>query len=48
MTTHLDRHSNTDPNRKRYQLSRLEIEFDVIKEMYAALGMHTYSEKTTF
>ena len=30
------------------QLSKPEIEFDVMKEMYAALGMHTCSEKTTF
>ena len=35
-------------NRKCYQLSKPEIEFDVMKEMYAALGMHTCSEKTTF
>ena len=39
MTPQLDRHSETKP----------EIEFAVIKEMYAALlGMHTFSEKTTF
>ena len=34
-------------NRKCYQLYKPEIEFNVIKEMYAALGMHTFSEKTT-
>ena len=35
-------------NRKCYQLSKPEIEFAVMKEMYAALGMHTCSEKMTF
>ena len=35
-------------NRKCYQLSKLEIEIAVMKEMYTALGMHTCSEKTTF
>ena len=48
MPSELDRHSETDPNQKYYQLSKLEIEFAVMKEMYAALGMHTCSEKTTF
>ena len=36
------------PNRKSYQLSKPEIEFHVMKEMYAALRMCTYAEKTTF
>ena len=36
------------PIQKCYQLSKLKIEFDVMKEMYAALGTHTCSEKTTF
>ena len=35
-------------NRKCYQLCKPEIEFTLMKEMYAALGMHTCSEKTTF
>ena len=36
------------PNQKFYQLSKPEIEFHVMKEMYAALRMCTYAEKTTF
>ena len=39
MTPHLDRHSKTGPNRINYQLSKLEIEYDVMEEMYAALGL---------
>ena len=35
-------------NRKWYQLSKPEIEFNVTKEMYAALSMRTCSSKTTF
>ena len=35
------------PNRKCFQLSEAEIKFDSIKEMYATLGMHKCSEKTT-
>ena len=46
MTPQLDRHSKIDP--KPEMLSKPEIEFAVIKEMYAALGMHTCSEETTF
>ena len=38
------------PNRKSYQLSKPEIEFDVIGETYAyaALHMRTCAEKPTF
>ena len=46
MTPQLDTAKLTQ-NRKYYQLSnKPEIEFDVMKEMYPALGMHTYSNKT--
>ena len=48
MTPQLDRHRETDPKRERYQLSKPEIEFAMIKEMYVALGMHTCSENTSF
>ena len=48
MTPHFDRHSKTDPNWKCYQLSKPEIKFDAIKEMYAELGRHACLEKTTF
>ena len=36
------------PNRKSYQLSKPEIEFHMIEEMYAALHMYTCAEKMTF
>ena len=36
------------PNQKYYQLSKPEIEFDVMEEMYAASCMRTFEEKTTF
>ena len=36
------------PNRKSYQLSKPEIEFHVLEEMYAALCMCPYAEKTIF
>ena len=36
------------PNGKSYQLSKPEIEFHVMKEIYAALRMCTCAEKTTF
>ena len=36
------------PNWKSYQLSKPEIEFHVMEEMYAALFMCTCAEKTTF
>ena len=47
---HLDSHNATDPkpNRKCYPLSQAEIEFNVMKEMYAALNMCIRSEKMTF
>ena len=35
-------------NQKWNQLSKPEIEFDAMKEMYLELGMHTWSEETTF
>ena len=35
-------------NRKSYQLFKLEIEFNVMEEIYAALRMCTCAEKTTF
>ena len=38
---HLDWHSKTDSNRKYSQLSKPEIEYNMMKEMCAALGMHT-------
>ena len=34
------------PNQKCYPLSKAEIELNVMKEMYMALSMHTFSEKT--
>ena len=34
-------------NRKSYQLSKPEIEFHMMEEMYAALCMCTCAEKTT-
>ena len=36
------------PNQKSYQLSKPEIEYPVMEEMYAALHMCTCAEKTTF
>ena len=36
------------PNQKSYQLSKPQIEFDVMEEMYAASCMRTCAEKTTF
>ena len=48
MTPQLDRHSKTDPKPDIYQLSKPEIEFNVMKEMNAALSMHRCSEKTNF
>ena len=36
------------PNGKSYQLSKPEIEFHVIEEMYAALRKCMSAEKTTF
>ena len=36
------------PNRKSFQLSKPEIEFHVMEEMYAALRMCTCAEKTPF
>ena len=35
-------------NRKSYQLSKPEIEFHMMEEMYAALCMCGCAEKTTF
>ena len=35
-------------NQKSYQLSKPEIEFHLIEEMYVALRMCTCAEKTTF
>ena len=35
-------------NRKSYQLSKPEIEFHVMEEMYAALRKCACAEKTTF
>ena len=36
------------PNRKSYQLSKPEIEFHMMEEMYVALCMCTCAEKTVF
>ena len=36
------------PNRKSYQLSKPEIEFHVMEEMYVALRLCTCEEKTIF
>ena len=36
------------PNRKPYQLSKAEIDLDMMKEMYAASCMRMCAEKTTF
>ena len=47
-TPHLDSHSGTDPKLEIYQLSKPEIEFCEMEEMYAALHMCTCAEKTTF
>ena len=35
-------------NRKSYQLSKPEIEFHMMEEMYATLGMCACAKKTTF
>ena len=43
-----DDHKNKDNLKNEDGLKNEEIKFDVMKEMYAALGMHTCSEKTTF
>ena len=48
MTPQLDRHNATDPNPEMISGVKPEIEFDMMKEMNVALGMHTCSEKTTF
>ena len=44
----LTRTAQLTPNQNCYNLSKPEIEFNVMKEMYAALSMRTCSEKTTF
>ena len=36
------------PNRKTYQLSKAEIEFNVVEEMYVASRMRMSAEKTIF
>ena len=36
------------PNQRSYQLSKPEIEFHVMEEIYAAICMYTCAEKTTF
>ena len=45
MTPHLDSHSTSTteltPNQKSYQLSKPEIEFHVMEEMYPVLRMCT-------
>ena len=46
MTPCLDCHSTTDLTPT--MLSKPEIEFDVMEEMYVASCMHTCAEKTTF
>ena len=43
-----DDRKNEDDHKNEDSLKNEEIKFDVMKEMYAALGMHTCSEKTTF
>ena len=48
MAPHLDIYSTLTPNRKSYQLSKPEIEFHVMEEMYVALRMCTCAEKKTF
>ena len=48
MTPHLGSQSTTDQNGKSYQLSKPEIEFNMMEKMYAALRLCTYAEKTTF
>ena len=49
MTPHLDRHSKADPKPEMLSaVSKLKIEFDIMKEMYAELGMRICLEKTTF
>ena len=40
--------SQLTPNRKSYQLFKLEIEFHVMEEMYAASHMRMCAEKTKF
>ena len=47
MTPHLIGTAQLTPNQKCYPLSKAEIEFNMMKEMYAALNMRTCSEKTT-
>ena len=50
MNPHLDFdiHNTTDPHRKCYQLSKLEIEFEVMEKMYKALYMCMCAKKTNF
>ena len=48
MTPQLDRHSETDQNPEMLSAIYAENRIAVIKEMYAALGKHTCSEKMTF
>ena len=48
MTPCLDCHSTTDLTPECYQLSKLEIEFDVMEKMCSAFHMRTCTEKTTF
>ena len=36
------------PKPKSYQMSKQEIEFDIMEEMYAAGHLSPWAEKTTF
>ena len=49
-TPHLDSYGTIDPNSQilSYLLSELEIELDVMKEMYAAFIAHVYRKYDIF
>ena len=47
-TPHPDNYSTTDPNWKSYQLSKAEIEFNMMEEINVASHMRMCTEKTTF
>ena len=48
ITPHLVSHSISDPNAKSYQLSKPEIEFNMMEEMYAASCMCMWRKDDIF
>ena len=46
MTSHLENHTTTDV--KCYEVSKPEIEFQMMIIIYMALHMHTHTERLTF